>query len=178
MSSSGFNWRRGSSSWTIQCVAILVVLELMIGSSDAFVGQQSFLLPKPNSGNGHGHGNGNGNGYENGHVNYDHSTVSRMHSYAASLSRSRQSHALLISTPRNQRRTRSCLISKISSNDDGDDGDDHDHEHTSQSNNDVTNSISSNEHGHEHGHEHEESKISSVRAPPNSYYYVIYHIIH
>jgi len=171
MSSSGFNWRRGSSSWTIQCVAILVVLELMIGSSDAFVGQQSFLLPKPNSANGHGHGNGNG--YENGHVNYDHSTVSRMHSYAASLSRSLQSHALLISTPRNQRRTRSCLISKISSNDDDDD-----YEHTSQSNNDVTNSISSNEHGHEHTHEHEESKISSVRAPPNSYYYVIYHIIH
>jgi hypothetical protein len=151
MSSSGFNWRRGIS-WTIQCVAILVVLELMIGSSDAFVGQQSFLLPKPNSGNGHGHGNGNGNGYENGHVNYDHSTVSRMHSYAASLSRSRQSHALLISTPRNQRRTRSCLISKISSNDDDDD---YDYEHTSQSNNDVTNSISSNEHGHEHEHEHE-----------------------
>jgi len=166
MSSSGFNWRRGIS-WTIQCVAILVVLELMIGSSDAFVGQQSFLIPHSNS--------GNGNGYKYGHVNYDHSTVSRMHSYAASLSRSRQSHALLISTPRNQRRTRSCLISKISSNDD-DDGDDD--EHTSQSNNDVTNNISSNEHGHEHEHEHEESKISSVRAPPNSYYYVIYHIIH
>jgi len=140
--------KRGGSSWAVKYVHVAILV--MIGSSDAFVGQQS-LLHHHHRDNTHVITNVNTD--VNTNVKYDHPMTTRVYSYASSLSRSQprspQAQHLLLIT-RNQRRTRSFLSSNTNSNDDDHDDDDYIHsEH--------------DEHGLELDLEHEEVKISSKR---------------